>query len=220
MSKQRKIYPESGVELSPLVSRYYDTILNLASFGLYHKFIKSAIRDMGIQPDDDIIDLGCGTGRNACLMQPYISKKGSITGVDISDKMEKQFLATCKDFDNVHFIRDRADKPLDTGTLYDKVFISFVIHGFPHEVRKTLIENVQNMLKPGGQFIILDFAEFDMAAMPWHHRFVFKTIECPYAFDYIEKNWTEILSRYGFRLNNEYHYFKNYVRLLIVEKNG
>jgi demethylmenaquinone methyltransferase/2-methoxy-6-polyprenyl-1,4-benzoquinol methylase len=134
--------------------------------------------------------------------------------------MEKQFLAKCKDFDNVHFIRARADKTLDTGKLYDKIFISFVIHGFPHEVRKTIIKNVYSMLKPGGRFMILDFAEFDMAAMPWHHRFVFKTIECPYAFDFVEKPWKEILSRYGFESFMEYHYVKQYVRLLIGEKNG
>lgn len=218
MKKQKKLYPDSGVELTPLMSRYYDTILNLASFGLYRGFIRKAIRDMDIRPDDDILDLGCGTGRNACIMREYLSEKGSMTGVDISEKMEKQFKQKCAAFDNVSFLRKRADILLEVGKQYDKVFMSFVIHGFPQQVRENIFANAHQMLKPGGQFVMLDFSEFDMDSMPWHHRFVFKTIECPYAFDFVEKDWQNILTNAGFSRYESYFYFKDYVRLLIAHK--
>ncbi|MGM0624908.1 MAG: class I SAM-dependent methyltransferase [Bacteroidota bacterium] len=218
MKKQKKLYPDSGVELTPVLSRYYDTILNFASFGLYRGFIRKAISDMDIQQEDDILDLGCGTGRNACLMREYLSDEGSITGVDISEKMEKQFQKKCAGFDNVSFHRKRADIPLDTGTQYDKVVVSFVIHGFPHQVRENVIANAYQLLKPGGKFIMLDFSEFSMDSMPWHHRFVFKTVECPYAFDFVERDWQNILSNAGFRAFESHEYMKNYVRLLMAEK--
>ncbi|HDQ15924.1 MAG TPA: class I SAM-dependent methyltransferase, partial [Bacteroidetes bacterium] len=55
-------------------------------------------------------------------------------------------------------MNQRIDVEFDLGKQYDIVFISFVIHGFPNEIRKTVIKNAFNHLKPNGRFIILDFA--------------------------------------------------------------
>jgi demethylmenaquinone methyltransferase/2-methoxy-6-polyprenyl-1,4-benzoquinol methylase len=138
--------------------------------------------------------------------------------MDISENMERQFNENTKAYPYIKFINKRIDQPFKLDQEFDRVFISFVIHGFPHEVRRTVIQNAYDNLKSGGKFHILDFAEFDMAKMPFHHRFVFKKIECKYAFDYIERDWANILSQYGFRNPMENYYFKKYVRLLSVEK--
>jgi len=213
-----KIYHDSGVELTPFTARNYDKVLNIGSMGMYRSFIKNVIRDLEIQPGDQILDLGCGTGRNAGLMSAYLNGKGRITGLDISEDMEKQFSKRFKNDNRVEFINRRIDQPLDLQKSYDKVFISFVIHGFPHEVRDTVIKNAFDQLKPGGAFFILDFAEFDMEKMPWLHRFIFEKIECKYAFDYIKRDWKEILKGYGFENFSEHFYLKKYVRLLKAVK--
>ena len=209
-----KLYPDSGVELTPFISKYYDSIMNVFSFGSYTRFIQSAIKAIEIKPDDRILDLGCGTGRNACLMNKYISENGLITGVDVSDVMGNQFNKNCSKHSNINFVKKRIDQPFVFEEKYDKVFISFVIHGFPHEIRKIIIDNAKNNLTEGGEFVILDFAEFDMYKMPALHRFVFKAIECKYAFDYIERDWKVILKDFGFNQFEEKLYFKKYARLL------
>lgn len=216
---QTKIYPDSGVELNLFIAKNYDKVMNTASFGMYRGFIKKAIKNMNIQPDDQIIDLGCGTGRNAQLMCSYLNEKGHITGLDISEYMEKQFYRKFENDTSVKFINQRIDVPFNLQKTYDKVFISFVIHGFPHEIRNTVIQNALNHLKPGGRFFILDFAEFNMDKMPPHHRFVFKAIECKYAFDFIKRDWKEILNKQDFGNFTEQFYFKKYVRLLSAQKN-
>jgi demethylmenaquinone methyltransferase/2-methoxy-6-polyprenyl-1,4-benzoquinol methylase len=215
-----KIYPDSGVELNEFVAKNYDKIMNTLSFGLYRGFIKKAIKQMDIQAGDSILDLGCGTGRNASLMAKYIGETGHITGLDISELMEKQFLQKFKGQANISFAKQRIDQPFDLQKQFDIVFISFVIHGFPHEIRSTVIQNALTHLKPGGIFYILDFAEFDMAKMPASHRFIFKKIECKYAFDYIERDWKAILKEAGFYHFKEHFYLKNYVRLLKAVKTG
>ena len=214
-----KYYPDSGVELSEFTAKNYDKVMNIASFGMYKKFIKRAISDLDIKQNDKILDLGCGTGRNICLMNNYVSDGSLLVGLDISDDMEKQFYENCKEHSNIKFINKRIDKAFKLGEEFDKIFISFVIHGFPHEVRRTVIKNAYDNLKPGGIFNILDFAEFNMDKMPFHHRFIFKSIECKYAFDFIERDWKNIL-KYDYRFDNfkENFYFKNYVRLLRAEK--
>ena len=209
-----KLYPESGVELTPFIAKHYDTVMNIGSFGMYHRFIASAVKDIEIKPKDSILDLGCGTGRNAALMLKYLGNDGKITGVDLSPEMQLQFEKCFSGDKRVTFSQQRIDVPFDLGEKFDIVFISFVIHGFPHEVRSAVIENAKKHLKPGGQFVILDFAEFDMNKMPAFHRWIFKKIECPYAFDYIEKDWKGILETMNLHAEKESFYFLKYVRLL------
>ncbi|MFC2080339.1 class I SAM-dependent methyltransferase [Bacteroidota bacterium] len=214
-----KIYPESKIELTPVILKHYDRIMNSISFGKYHKFIVQAVEDMDINEDDHILDLGCGSGKNATLMSDYLNEKGRITGVDLSPIMERQFLAKHKEDKRISFSKQRIDIPFDLEKLYDKVVISFVIHGFPHEVRQEILRNAYKHLKPNGKLIILDFSEFKLSEMPWHHRFVFKKVECVYAFDYIERDWRNILFEFGFIDFKEKLYFRKYARLLNVSKN-
>ncbi|MGW8316623.1 MAG: class I SAM-dependent methyltransferase [Bacteroidales bacterium] len=213
-----KIYAESKVELTPLIARHYDRIMNSISFGKYDRFIHQAVEDMEIQPGEKILDLGCGTGKNAGLMAKYIGQEGRITGLDLSPVMEKQFIKRHQDDARVKFNRQRVDIPFDLEQEFDRVVISFVIHGFPHEVRQQLITNAYKHLKPGGTLVILDFSEFNMEEMPAHHRFIFKTVECKYAFDYIERDWKSILKSYGFNNFSERFYFRSYARLLMAVK--
>jgi len=213
-----KLYPESGVELTPFIAKHYDKVMNIGSFGMYNRFIVSAVKDICIKPTDSILDLGCGTGRNAALMLKHLGDEGKITGVDLSSEMQKQFEKQFAGDKRVVFQQQRIDIPFDLNQAFDIVFISFVIHGFPHEIRNAIIENAKKHLKSGGKFVILDFAEFDMDKMPAMHRWVFKKVECPYAFDFIEKDWKQILKGMGLETKSEKHYFKKYVRLLTAVK--
>jgi len=216
--RTKKIYPDSGVELSHFTALNYDKVMNFATLGFYCGFIQQSIKLMDIQPGDKILDLGCGTGRNASIMAKYLSEDGKITGMDVSSIMEGQFKKKCADHRNIAFIRRRIDQPFFLSEQFDKIFISFVIHGFPHEVRKIVLNNIFTHLKPGGSFFMLDFAEFNMNEMPPLHRFIFKKIECKYAFDFIERDWKQILADYHFSGFEEFYFVKNYVRLLKAEK--
>ena len=213
-----KLYPDSGVELSKFTASNYDKVMNIASFGKYKSFINRSIADIGISKNDKILDLGCGTGRNILLMNKYTGDDSLLIGLDISEDMERQFEENTLNFPNISFINKRIDQLFELEQKFDKIFISFVIHGFPHEIRKIIIKNAYNNLKSGGTFNILDFAEFDMAKMPFHHRFVFKKIECKYAFDFIARDWKSILEENGFDNFEESFYFKKYVRLLKATK--
>ncbi len=211
-------YPDSKVELQGFTAKFYDTILNTISFGVYSKFIKNAIESIGINANDKLMDFGAGTGRNALLMNKYLSTEGEILGLEISDEMIEQFNQKFGNIQNITIINRRIDKPFELEEKFDKVFIAFVIHGFPHEVRTEIIKNAYNNLKVGGEFVILDFSEFIVKEMPFYARIPFTTIECKYAFDFVERDWKVILSEFGFGNYQEKFFLKNYVRLLKAEK--
>ncbi|MBE9569178.1 MAG: class I SAM-dependent methyltransferase [Proteobacteria bacterium] len=213
-----KIYPDSKVEIQGFAARKYDQIMNIMSLGLYDKFIRSVVANLNIQPTDHIIDLGCGTGRNACLMRQYLDETGSILGLDISEEMGKQFRQNCLQFKNVSFRNLRIDTPFLLEQKHDKAFISFVLHGFPQDTRLQIVENAYQNLKNEGKFCILDFSEFSLKEMPFYFSIPFKTIECKYAFDFIERDWKQILGEQGFGNFEESFMFKKYIRLLIAQK--
>lgn len=216
--KRQRIYPASKVELTPFLARNYDVLLKAASFGRYGSFLKQAVKVMELKSGMHILDMGCGSGYNASLMLPFIGEQGSLVGLDISPEMEQQFRRRFQNRATVDFKNQRIDVPFDLGRSFDVVFMSFVLHGFPHEVRDIIVENAGRHLKPGGFFILLDFAEFDMNQMPRLHHWIFTHVECVYAFDFVGRNWKEILSSKGFAHFNEHLFFKNYIRLLKAQK--
>ncbi len=211
-------YPESKVEISGAVARHYDILMNVITLGRYSFFIQKIILLMEIKPDHKIIDLGAGTGRNACLMMNQLSAKGEFLGLDISEEMISQFNKNCARFPNAKVINKRIDRELDYETYFDKAFISFALHGFPQEARQQIIRNAFNALKKDGEFFILDYNEFSLKEMPFYLKVPFKFSECPYAFDFIEKDWKKILSSEGFGYFKEYFFFKKYIRLLKAKK--
>ncbi len=216
--KQKRLYPESKVELTPFIARNYDMLLKAASLGRYGSFVRRAIEAMDLKSGMHVLDLGCGSGYNAALMLPFLGPEGSLTGLDISIDMERQFRRRFQHYTNVNFKNQRIDIPFDLGKIYDVVFMSFVLHGFPHDVRGVILENVSRHLKPGGHLMLLDFAEFDIHRMPFLHRWVFTHVECVYAFDFVQRSWKEILSLYDFEYFSEKSFFKNYIRLLKAQK--
>ena len=213
-----KFYPDSKVEIQGFAAKFYDNMLNFATFGGYNSFIKKAIYSMNIDQNDKILDFGAGTGRNALLMNMHLSEKGEILGLEISELMIDQFENKTKNFKNINIINQRIDQPFELEKKYDKVFISFVFHGFPFEVQKNIIQNAYNALKENGEFILLDFNEFVTEKTPLYFRIPFKIIECKYAFEYVERDWKQILSKFGFTDFNEKLFLKKHIRLLKAKK--
>jgi ubiquinone/menaquinone biosynthesis C-methylase UbiE len=81
---------DSKVEVIGFEARHYDFFMNLITGGSYPFFIRQVVKDMQIQPDEVILDFGCGTGRNISLMNKYLSAEGRALGLDIGSEMLEQ----------------------------------------------------------------------------------------------------------------------------------
>ncbi|MCD6579449.1 class I SAM-dependent methyltransferase [bacterium] len=222
-----KLYPDSKVEVHGFEAKFYDFLLNLISFGIYGKFIKKAIGKMDISPSDKILDLGCGSGKNDLLMRKYLNE-GFIVGLDIGDDMIKVFKKRTKNINNIDLIKNRIDKSFNiyknNGTytlennedkiLFNKAFISFVIHGLPQESRLEVIKNAYNNLETGGKFFILDYTQRPLKENPRSFQILFKKVECKYAFDYIERDIEKDLKDIGFTDIQKKTFFKGSINLL------
>jgi len=210
--------PLSKVEVTGFEARHYDLLMNVLTLGTYPLFIRRVVRDLHIQPQDHILILGSGTGRNACLMARYLSPRGRILGLDIGEEMLAQAQRRCQKLPNVSFEKRRIEQPLPYDKEFDKVFISFVLHGFPQEERLRIIENAWRALRAGGEFFILDYAPFEPARASWPVRMLFERLECPLAADFAQRDWPAILSEQGFGEFRERLYYLGVIRLLGAKK--
>ncbi len=205
----------SKVEIDGLEALFYDEMTLLLSGFTYDRFIKDAISKMNIGISDTILDFGCGTGKNLCIMRNYT--QGLIVGFDTSTNMIRQAKAKCKNTNTRIFYHD-IRKPSPFLAQFDIVFISFVLHGFVDKERDMIIENAFNSLKPGGRFCILDYNEFDLNKKNLLVRAIFKYGECPLASEFIKIDLKNKLKGFGFKQFEEHLYYSDLVRLLIAYK--
>ncbi|MFO7957907.1 MAG: methyltransferase domain-containing protein [Candidatus Brocadiia bacterium] len=210
--------PLSKVEVRGAEARYYDLLMNVLTGGTYPFFIRRVVRDMSICPTDAILDLGAGTGRNACLMARYLDDQGRIVGLDIGPEMLEQARRRSQHLPNVTFQKRRVEELLPYQEAFDKAFMSFVLHGFVQEDRLRILSNVYRALRPGGQFLILDYNEFEPEQSCWPVRFAFRHVECPLATDFVRRDWRALLRGQGFGDFRSHPYYFGYVRLLAAEK--
>lgn len=208
----------SKVEVSGFEARHYDFFMNVITAGTYPFFIRQAVREMHIKPDDRILVFGSGTGRNLSLMEKYLSgDKSRIVGLDIGREMLEQARRRFADDPRVEIVEKRIDSDLSYTEEFDKVFMSFVLHGFIQEDRLKIFANARRALRNGGELIILDYNEFDLKSAPWLVRKAFD-LECPLATDFVGRDLKKILTEAGFGEFRFYPHYLGYVRLLAARK--
>ena len=207
----------SKVEVTGFEARHYDLLMNTVTGGTYPFFIRKAIHEMQIQPGDEILAFGAGTGRNMDLMDRHLEGKGRIVGLDIGPEMLAQARRRFAGHPYIRVENRRIDETLPYENEFDKVFMAFVLHGFIQEDRLKIIANAWRALRPGGEFITLDYNEFDPAQSPWPVRFAFN-LECPLATDFALREWQPILREQGFDAFRAYPHYLGYVRLLAARK--
>ena len=208
----------SKVEVGPTGARHYDLFMDVISLGYYPYLIKRVVDKMDVQLGQSILDLGSGTGRNDCFIAQKIGTNGSILGLDISKEMLSLSRRRCQAYPNVEFREQRIEMPLTYLEEFDKVFISFVLHGFEDTQKVGIISNAYRALKPEGAFCIFDYNEFDLERLWFPLRRAFIRGECQLASEFLRLDLKGMLSSQGFTSFQEELFLRGYLRLLRATK--
>ena len=210
--------PRSKVEISGNWAPWYDRLMDLLFLGSYPRFMARVTALMQVEPGDEILDLGSGTGRNARLMLAKTGSAGRIVGVDISERMLRRARRQCAGYPQIRFVNRRIEQPLPFVEEFDKVFLSFTLHGLEDADKRRTIANARQALRPGGSLCILDYNQFDLERMLWPLRRLFTYLECELAREFLELDLRRMVAEGGFGDLTSYQLLRGYVRLLAARK--
>jgi len=207
----------SKIRIKGVEARFYDLLINFATGFRYGALLRDAASKMDIKDGEKIIDLGGATGRATKLFAQAAGDTGEVILVDISEIMLKKARKRLKKYKNSKIIKADILKPLNLKG-FDKLFISFVLHGLEISERSVLIKNCLSCLKKGGKLYILDYNQFDIDKLDPIPRYLFRHLECELASEFVRWNIERFLRGYKFGKITKWYWKNDKIRLIKAEK--
>jgi ubiquinone/menaquinone biosynthesis C-methylase UbiE len=139
------------------IAPYYDTLLDLCTFGLYAKFLKKTVTILAPQKGERILDLCSGTGRVASWIAQAIGEEGEVVGMDVAESMVEVAKNRYGELENLIFLQKDVAQPWEYQNHFDGIFTSFALHELRDSERRKVIEQSYLALKKKGRMVIADF---------------------------------------------------------------
>ena len=138
------------------VSNKYDAMNDIMSFGLHRLWKKQFVRLCDIRNKKKVLDIACGTGDIALDL---IKKNPSlnITCLDPNAEMieicKQRFIN--KGIINIDYQIKGIEEFKPKNKKYDLITVTFGFRNFTNH--KIALQNIMELLEPGGLFLIMDF---------------------------------------------------------------
>ncbi|MCH8546563.1 MAG: bifunctional demethylmenaquinone methyltransferase/2-methoxy-6-polyprenyl-1,4-benzoquinol methylase UbiE [Cryomorphaceae bacterium] len=184
MSKSNEVRPyaegdgskkEQVAQMFDNIAHSYDRLNHILSLGIDKGWRKRLLKLARQQPSDYILDVATGTGDLAIALAKLQPKK--ITGVDISNGMldigRQKVKRKMLDKRIELTYGDSEDLPFEDHS-FDLVTVAFGVRNFEN-LEKGLKE-MNRVLKPGGQLLVLEFSQPEMFPFAQIYKFYFKYI--------------------------------------------
>jgi SAM-dependent methyltransferase len=160
------------VTLPELPANYNDLIGDGDYRAIGLEFLELAVRFGKLEPDESVLDFGCGLGRFAQPALGYLSEQGRYTGMDVSKECIDWCVREIASDTRVRFQHIDIYHPLynATGSIpptmlsevlngrsFDKIFALSVFTHFSTSMVRSAIKLLRDGLKPGGRALITGF---------------------------------------------------------------
>jgi ubiquinone/menaquinone biosynthesis C-methylase UbiE len=135
------------------IARRYDA-LNAALFlsaGGSRRLRRVFVDRLDVQPEQDVLELGCGTGQ---VTEALVNRQARVVAIDALDAMIERARRRAPDaeFRRADVLTDELGGP------YGRVALSFILHNFDHARRVLLLERARTALGADGRLGVLEWA--------------------------------------------------------------
>ena len=111
-----------------------------------------------LQPGDQVLDVGCGTGTLAMEVEPRVNAKGHVFGIDPSAQQIARARSKAAQRNlSIEFqtgVIENLDFPDQT---FDVVVSTIMMHHLSESLKRRGLSEIARVLKPGGRLVIADF---------------------------------------------------------------
>ena len=132
----------------------YDPLQRLLGMGSVHRQLVDQAR---IQPDQKILEIGCGTGNLAILVK-RLHPGAEVVGIDPDPKaLARAQRKARREALSVQLDRGFAEELPYPDAFFDRVLSALMFHHLGPEEKEKTLDEVRRVLKPGGSLHLLDF---------------------------------------------------------------
>lgn len=142
------------------VAGKYDVMNDIMSFGLHRVWKRYFVHIANIRPGYQVLDLAAGTGDITALLASRLNGKGTIISCDPNAAMlerGRQRLVDHGLVENIHCVQATAEQLPFTENYFDCVTLAFGLRNFTD--KDQALHAIFNVVKPGGQLLILEFSK-------------------------------------------------------------
>ncbi|MGE3182115.1 MAG: class I SAM-dependent methyltransferase [Phycisphaerae bacterium] len=120
---------------------------------------KRAVKALGLQAGDSVLEIGCGTGLNFRYLHDEVREQGTLVGLDFSQDMLRQAekRVAKNGWKNVQLVHGDATT-VKIDRKFDAILFAYSLTMIP-DWRGSL-RNAYEHLRPGGRLVVLDFSKF------------------------------------------------------------
>ena len=155
LQKDRKLVQE----VFDKVYNKYDLMNDIMSFGSHRNWKKTLIQMMNPIENQNLIDVGCGTGDIGKLFSNVTDNKCRILSIDPNAQMIELGKKKLKNYKNISWQIGSGEKLDVKSNTFDFYTISFGLRN-TSDVEKT-IKEAYRVLKKGGRFFCLEFSKVE-----------------------------------------------------------
>ena len=108
--------------------------------------------DLQLQSGDQVLDVGCGTGRLAVVFSERVGVTGSVKGIDPATEMIKRSTSRARKrgVPATFQVAFAQELPFADGT-FDAVSCTLVLHHVAEDDQPTAVQEMYRVLKPSGR---------------------------------------------------------------------
>ncbi len=172
----------------------YDAISRMAalSVGGENRFRRLALTDLSLDPQQVVLDLCCGSGQATQILVQHFQ---SVTGLDASPLSLRR---AQQNVPQATYVEAFAESIPFLEGHFDLVHTSMALHEMSPPQRQQILQEVYRVLKPGGQFVLVDFHRPQQPLL-WPGLALFLVLfETETAWQLLQENLSQSLQDVGF----------------------
>ena len=134
------------------VDSWHEHVMTTPAFA---RIRDAVITRAAITGDDDVVDLGAGTG---FLSLAVADRARSVLAVDVAPAMLEELQASAERDNHANVsvqVADLCRLDLPAGSI-DVIVSNYALHHLPHAEKRELLARARNWLRPGGRIVIAD----------------------------------------------------------------